>query len=366
MPHPSDSLAQSQHQFDQIADQVYRENPTWWPYGLSRRHLDGGAWLVKTSAGQPAGFVGLQLRAGEKPRERVGYYAVGLLPQYRGTGLAKKALTHMLSETRHLYDRVGAYVVPGNIASERLAQKLSVPVTPLVKKARTVPAWVTGKVMSALGMGLTVPTAMDMYIHKGRFGDVLDFGKWEPDRQADFIMNALAGTAGGGLMRSGISRQGINKSLFGGGASLALGLPYLKPSAARLPSMMEAKTQDLKRGGGGQYGIDPMTLLKVVGGATALGLGGWGVKHLVDEMRLKREQEAEQLKGRVRVTLPTKNPGDAETQVDMPIREFNFSNPIQQNLRRDTTRRLRAEVAHRTYPKGVRPDNAEHVEEEDA
>lgn len=52
--------------------------------------------------------------------------------------------------------------------------------------------------------------------------------------------------------------------------------------------------------------------------------------------------------GTLRVTLPTKNPQDKETQVEIPLEQIGLSNAIMTKLKRDTKRRLRFEGDERT------------------
>ena len=75
---------------------IYEENPSHWPNGLSADHFDGGVYLIRKSASyEPVGFVGWQERW-EKPHT-VGYYSVGVKPEYRRSGFAKEALTKLIS-----------------------------------------------------------------------------------------------------------------------------------------------------------------------------------------------------------------------------------------------------------------------------
>ena len=110
-----------------IMDSIYKENPSYWPYGLDMRGLDGGAYLIrKTASDEPVGFVGWQERA-EGPR-KIGSYAVGVLPEFRKQGFAKKAVKLILQEKAAGVDEVRAYICPHNEASLHLADRLKVPV----------------------------------------------------------------------------------------------------------------------------------------------------------------------------------------------------------------------------------------------
>ena len=54
------------------------------------------------------------------------------------------------------------------------------------------------------------------------------------------------------------------------------------------------------------------------------------------------------MKGKLRVTLPTKRPGDEETTIELPMDQINLSQTLERTLRRDALRRLRAESGGRT------------------
>ena len=79
-------------------------------------------------------------------------------------------------------------------------------------------------------------------------------------------------------------------------------------------------------------------------GAGALGLGAYGISRLgrgLDE----KSQLANA--GRVTLTLPTKDPKDAETQVSIPLSDVGVSAKTYQQLGRDVRRRLRSESKER-------------------
>ena len=111
---------------DSIMDAILKENPAWFPYGLSRKQLDQ-TWLVRDPETKaPAGFTGWQFRPNDKGGT-TGWYAVGLLPEFRGKGLAKKALEEMFSKKPAFVDDIKAFIVKGNDASVNLAKRLGVP-----------------------------------------------------------------------------------------------------------------------------------------------------------------------------------------------------------------------------------------------
>jgi len=56
--------------------------------------------------------------------------------------------------------------------------------------------------------------------------------------------------------------------------------------------------------------------------------------------------------GKIRVTLPTRKPGDHETTVEVPMENIGLPNTLFTNIRRDTKRRLRTETEARTMRRG--------------
>lgn len=108
-----------------IMDQIYKEDPSKWPYGLHIPGHDGGVWLVrKQASGEPVGFVGWQER--EREGRKVGYYSIGILPEYRGSGMAKAALAGLLQKKQADVDEVRALIVKTNRASQKLAESFGI------------------------------------------------------------------------------------------------------------------------------------------------------------------------------------------------------------------------------------------------
>ena len=119
-----------------IMEQIYSEDRSKWPYGLNPDGFDGGLYLIREKrAHVPVGFAGFQIRnelAGSTPI-KVGYYSIGILPEYRKQGLGKAAVAQLLAKKASLVDCVRALIVEGNTPSLRLAAALEVPV--LLKRA---------------------------------------------------------------------------------------------------------------------------------------------------------------------------------------------------------------------------------------
>lgn len=112
---------------DEIMSQIYEENPKWFPYGLSRDMLNKVWKIMDPTTNEPAGFTGRQVRPNTNGG-KTGWYAVGLLPSFRGKGLAQRALSEMFEH--HLPEGVNdvkAFIVKGNEKSVALANRLGVP-----------------------------------------------------------------------------------------------------------------------------------------------------------------------------------------------------------------------------------------------
>lgn len=116
----------SMQEAERIMEQIRREEPLHWPNGLSADHFDGGLYLVRDKqAATAVGFVGWQER--REGMRKVGYYAIGILPEHRKQGLARDAVATMLAKKASQVDQVKAMIVEGNTPSVRLADGLGVP-----------------------------------------------------------------------------------------------------------------------------------------------------------------------------------------------------------------------------------------------
>jgi Acetyltransferase (GNAT) family len=128
-----------------ILKQIYDEAPQHWPHGLIAEGFDSGLYLVMDKRSNfPSGFVGFQERIERDINRRnikVGYYSVGILPQFRQNGLAKQAVAKLISLKAANVDCVKAMIVSDNVPSLALAKSLDIPVR--IKSAALLPGMLT-------------------------------------------------------------------------------------------------------------------------------------------------------------------------------------------------------------------------------
>jgi hypothetical protein len=91
--------------------------------------------------------------------------------------------------------------------------------------------------------------------------------------------------------------------------------------------------------------------------ALALGGGAYGISRaLKNKSEAPINIQSSEPGGRIKVTLPTKNPNDGETTVDLPFDQFQALSPaLRQRIERDTRRRLYGETNARTRRIGTQP-----------
>lgn len=122
---------ESRKECESIMERIYGEEPGNWPYGLDIKGHDGGVWLVREPEHRKAaGFVGWQERMEPSGNgwKKVGYYSIGILPEYRGHGYAKAAIRQLVNIKSASVDAVRAFIVPQNNVSISLAKSLGIPV----------------------------------------------------------------------------------------------------------------------------------------------------------------------------------------------------------------------------------------------
>lgn len=116
-----------------VLQTIRKENPSYWPHGLSVGHHNAGLWLIReASTSKPVGFTGFQVFP--EGLKRIGYYTVGVLPQYRQMGIAKKAVQRLCAEKANEFDEIRAYIADHNMPSRALASSLHIPVELMTSK----------------------------------------------------------------------------------------------------------------------------------------------------------------------------------------------------------------------------------------
>lgn len=335
-----------------LLNTIRAENPSYWPNGLSIDQFDGGLYLVKAGS-DPVGFVGWQER--DETGKRVGYYSVGVLKEHRRQGIAKEALQQMLSEKSAGVDEVRALVMANNEPSKQLARSLRVR---LIEK-RASP--VAQRVGAAVG-GLVTPVLMDQLLHpEVPVSDSLQPWKWDKFRMINGLLNATFGAAGGHRLGAGDMTGFIpigmapTKDLAMKGLGSLHKMDQLVDPAAKALDHSTAAIERPK--------IPVEVLLGALGlGAGALGVAAYSAKRKSDAAASSAQAQRE---GRVKVTLPTRNPNDAETVLDLPLTDISMSNAMRMRLKRDTKRRLYSETTERTrLRKPKHPDNPTAAEQE--
>jgi RimJ/RimL family protein N-acetyltransferase len=338
---------------------LYDEDPSKWPHGLHMSGFDGGVFMVReASTGNPVGFTGWQERRADSG-EKVGYYSIGILPEYRRNGYAKAAVANLLREKSARVDRVEAFIAPHNTPSIALAQSLGVDI---VSEPTAKRAGIAGKVLGNAAAGLGIAGGMDVLTHgrglsPSEYWDSLKH--MDMSRMGNFAFNTALGGGSLGAIRSG--QEGLKTV----GTYGLLAIPskdVALQATGEMPKAREA-LETAAKNLAPQPGMSNKTKL-LLGALGLVGAGGLGA--LMHRGNKATESLANATRssagGRVQLTLPTKDPGDVETQVTLPLEELMLSKNIQQSLSRDTRRRLRDESKERTQkrpPAGKKPKERE-------
>jgi hypothetical protein len=332
---------------ERIMDYIHKEDPSYWPYGLSAQQFNGGLYLVKKSSSDaPVGFVGWQKFA-ESGRD-VGYYAIGIMPEYRQQGFAKQAVTQVLREIGNQCHEVKAMVMTHNQPSKALARSLSIPMIEklaMEKEATTGKAQALHAALGALGSA----AFFDQTANPDRtIASTFKPWEWDKERLQMGGLNALLGGLGGQQVGQALTVPGKSKALYGGLTSIAMAptKDLALKGVGTLHNVDAAAKKFAETGGGGISNIPPAALLGAGGlGLGALALLAYSAKRKADH---RDDSLALQSKGRVKITLPTKAPGDNETEVELPFDDLNLSQALRGRLGRDTRRRLYSETKQRT------------------
>lgn len=373
-----------------IMRRIYDEDRSYWPYGLSLDNMDGGCWLVKDAAtDMPAGFVGLQKRAHDGKMH--GYYVIGILPEFRRRGLAKSALHKMMKEAAGEVDDFRAFIAEHNAPSVALAESAGVPYQfKSACEADPLPASfdmpATASVTQMVGASMRMEKqAMGLAARIGRFlknpvtvgvGGAAGYDAMlqaalahATDKpfldtyldKGSLPVRGLMGAINAGIF--GAARHAnVGKSLGENAMAQAIALPVAltkdlmlagMPAMLKAPGLLDKAESALSRppmtpaAPSVMPNIDiknvmgsPWTLAAALAGLGATGYLGYRGVQALENMGSRG--------GRVKVTLPTRNPGDAETTLEMPIEQLNLTNALQGQLGRDFRRRLYAESKSRT------------------
>jgi GNAT superfamily N-acetyltransferase len=325
-----------------IMRRIHDEDPSYWPYGLAADQFNGGLYMVKRSfADEPVGFVGWQ-KFDEGGRD-VGYYAIGILPEYRQQGFAKQAVTQVIREIGNQCHEVKAMVMAHNQPSKALARSLSIPM--IEKLAMEKEAMGNGAKLALSALtGLGTAGAVDSVT----YGDSGVVGKLrgsdaplDAPAIGDFILNTLAGGAVP-YVDSTVGKFMLPLAAQGTTIGFANARNAIRANAIAQDQVKATEgVADAMR-----TKIPPAALIGAGGlGLGALALLAYNAKRKAD---FRKEELALKGKGRVRITLPTKDPGDNETEVELPFDDLNLSQALRGRLGRDTRRRLYSETKQRT------------------
>lgn len=328
-------------------DKIYREDPTYWPEGLSIAHHDDVYMIRSASTNEAVGFTGWQTR--KEGSQRVGYYTIGILPEHRRNGMAKAALSQLISKKAATVDKVRAYVAAHNQPSLALAESLDVPVI----KAANVPSSIMSRLAPSVGGAAGNAAVWDWASNEHQPWQADYWKNFDKNRVSMGVINAFLGAVGGETMGQGFRKLRGPKPnaaaaapLIGGGAAtIALSpvkdwLVQSLPAAGKLPEMVNNLSQPGMSDG-------QRTALLGLGGAglAALGYGGYKTVSALRDLVNVEKQRGD---GRLKVTLPTKDPSDRETTIDIPFREIGVSDAQKVKLTRDLRRRIYKETKERT------------------
>ena len=326
--------SEARRECEEIMDKIYKENPSYWPEGLQIKGHHDLYMIREASTRKAIGFTGWQefVKEGGK---KVGYYTIGILPDYRHNGFAKEAVRKLIRKKASGVDRVEAYIAPHNRPSINLANRLGVQV---------VKAAMLKQVGAFAGAGALGSGFMDALAY-GRDKSFEEY-KQEP-WTASRIANTIANFGLGGLA----TVKGLPAATK---ATMLASMPIKDLAIAATPEVgrISESLHTMASKPGEQSWLeklspDQKSMLMGVGGIGAAGLlyGGYkGIKSLNNLADANKSLSG----GRMRVTLPSKDKYDHETVVDMPLSDVNVSNNQKQKLIRDVRRRIYRETKERT------------------
>lgn len=334
--------AEARRECEGIMDKIYKENPEYWPHGLNIASHDDMYMIREASTNEAVGFTGWQERV--RDGKRVGYYTVGVLPEHRNKGYAKAAVAKILCNKAASVDKVQAFIVESNKPSRELAASLGVEVvkSASVASSVTAPSRIAPYIAALLG-GAGNATIWDAYHHNGKPFS----GEWDMQRAVMTGLNAGLGMGGGSLLHKGFSAGGEAKDALAGVTALAI-TPGKDLMVAGIPAVNQVRDT---AAAAKQQGNTRNAILAAMG---ILGAGGlaYGAHRVAKAVRRKEDS------GRIRLSLPTKDPHDIETQVEIPMEALQLSNNLRGQISRDARRRLRDGGQERTQKRKSAAVNA--------
>ena len=328
-------------QCEEVMQAIYNENPRNWPYGLDIDAHDGGVYMVReATTKKPIGFAGWQER--QDGKDLIGFYSIGILPEYRNNGYAKQAVAALINMKAAGVDKVRALIMHNNTPSLALADALHVPV---IKVASGDPS--KGKLKMLLS-GLTAAGFMDVYTN-GQNKNLSEYIK-EPitaERGAQLLANTVFGAAAGHPSRTLLERVGILSAIPAKDFSIA-GIRAMPSLTSSFRNMADAaQTSAATTAATPTFSNKQKALGLGIGTAGLLGGGYLAYKAIAALKNIANAQEKAN-RGKIRVALPTKEPGDQETIMELPVDDLEVSKAQFTRLQRDMRRRIRKETKERT------------------
>lgn len=339
---------ESRRECEGIMKKIYDENPSYWPYGLDVASHDGGLYMIReASTHKPIGFTGWQER--EEGPTRVGYYSIGILPEYRNNGYAKQAVAKLITIKSANVDCVKALVMKHNTPSLALADALHIPVEKAGTEKKAMLKLLAGKALS-MGKNLGIAGIADALTY-GSEGSIPEYLEGAKDPGAGRAINFALNTGLASFARGLPNPTEMRKALLDIPIKdLILTTTHAIPRFDKSLRDMSEKVETAPSSFLGN--LTPMQkLLAAVGVLGAGGLAYKGVGALSDLAKAQKQRAA----GKVQVTLPTKAPGDTETMLELPVGDESISSGQLEKLQRDVRRRLRKETNERTYRRGAKP-----------
>jgi ribosomal protein S18 acetylase RimI-like enzyme len=148
-----------------VMQQIVDERPEHWPDGCEPEMFDDLRLI--NHAGKLAGFVGWQ--SIDTDQGKVGFISVGLLPEFRGKGIAKKACQEIIQDNKSKVSTVVAAVESSNAPSLGLVKSLGLKVYDFdtgkiaAKLPPAVAKFLTGR-LAFMGAGAAASALENKYV----------------------------------------------------------------------------------------------------------------------------------------------------------------------------------------------------------